>query len=105
MDVLMVYPSTAWLKVTYGGKTGYVLSRYVAIEGDETYRAGTVTAASSLNVRGGAGTGHAVVGLLKRNDTAVIVSSVKSGGSTWYRILYGGQYGYVSANYMRRQGS
>jgi uncharacterized protein YgiM (DUF1202 family) len=104
MTVLMVYPSSTWLKVTYSGKTGYVLSHYVIIEGNRAYKAGTVTT-TALNVRASYSTRAAVLGVLKRNETVVIVSSVKSGGYTWYKIQYAGGTGYVDSRYMRRQAS
>ena len=104
MTVLMVYPSSAWLKVTYSGQTGYVLSHYVITGGKSAYKAGTVTSAS-LNVRRTAGSTASVVGTLKQNQTVLIVASVRSGGRTWYKFPYAGGYGYVDARYMRRQGS
>ena len=104
MTVLMVYPSSAWLKVTYSGKTGYVLSRYAVTGGKSAYKAGTATGAS-LNVRRTAGSTASVIGVLKKNQTVIVAASVRSGGRTWYKVLYGGGYGYVDARYMRRQGS
>jgi uncharacterized protein YgiM (DUF1202 family) len=105
MTVLKVYPSASWLKVTFSGKTGYVLSHYVITDGNKAYKAGTVTASGTLNVRAGAGTGNRIIGTLTKNQTTVIVSSAKAGGITWYKIRYAGAYGFVDSRYMRKQGS
>lgn len=65
---------------------------------DTTYSAtGTVTA-TSLNVRSGPGTNYGRVGLLYKNDSVKIVST--SGGS-WYKIVFGSGYGYVSSAYIK----
>jgi D-alanyl-D-alanine carboxypeptidase len=104
MTVLMVFPSSTWLKVSYSGKTGYVLSHYVIVGGKAAYKAGTATA-SSLNVRSGTSNSKSILGVLKSGQTVLITSSVKSGGTTWYKVLYGAGYGYVDSRYMRKQGS
>jgi uncharacterized protein YgiM (DUF1202 family) len=100
----MVYPSVTWLKVTYSGKTGYVLSHYVVTAGNPAYKAGTVTSAS-LNVRKTASASATCLGALSKNQTTVVEAPVKAGGKTWYKIRYSGGYGYVDAGYMRKQGS
>ncbi len=56
---------------------------------------GTVTA-SALNVRKSASTSATVLGTLKKGATVVIVSK----GSSWHKIEYGSDYGYVSASYI-----
>lgn len=56
----------------------------------------TVTA-SSLNVRSGSSTDHAVLGTLS-NGTSVTVSELESNG--WYKISYNGQTAYVAGNYL-----
>ena len=62
----------------------------------ETY----VVTASALNVRSGPGTGYAKIGMLYSGAT---FSGSVSGG--WARLNYNGRTGYVSADYIRKQGS
>ncbi|MCC8156365.1 MAG: SH3 domain-containing protein [Oscillospiraceae bacterium] len=56
----------------------------------------TVTAASGLNVRSGAGAEYSRLGALSYG-TSVTVSSIESG---WAKITYNGQTAYVSADYL-----
>ena len=52
--------------------------------------------ATTLNVRKGAGTAYARMGLLKKGDKVQVLSV--TGG--WAKIAYGDAVGYVSANYL-----
>ncbi len=60
----------------------------------------TVTA-SSLNVRSGPGTNHAIIGGLSKNQT-VSVSSISNG---WATISYNGRTAYVSSSYLSETSS
>jgi uncharacterized protein YgiM (DUF1202 family) len=101
MTVLQVYKTNSWLKVSYNGKTGYVMSRYVTVAGNKSYKAGTVTA-KTLNVRSGAGTKYSALGKLKSGETVVVTKTIKVKRVTWYRIQYMGKTGYVEAKYIRK---
>ena len=65
---------------------------------------GVVTISSgTLNVRAGAGTDFAVVGLLQKNDTVTVLGSQKNGNDLWYEIEKGTLKGFVSAAYITLQ--
>ena len=58
------------------------------------------TTASVLNLRAGAGTNYAVIGKLKKGTGCTILSSK----GNWRRVkTFGGQVGWVSANYLTKQ--
>jgi uncharacterized protein YgiM (DUF1202 family) len=99
--VLQVCSTTTWLKISYSGKTGYVLAKYAAISGGTTYRAVTVTVAS-VNVRSGAGTGFSILGAAKSGNTFVAYpTKVSSSTGTWYKVIYGAYTGYIDIRYAR----
>ena len=95
-----------WYAIAYNGSTGYVSSAYVVKDGAATPTAtnapsqpgksGRVTA-SSLNVRKGPGTGYARIGSLRLGDTVTFYEQEQG----FYRILYQGAVGYVSAQYIK----
>ena len=49
----------------------------------------------SINVRGGPGVSYPVIGRLKRGEEIISVEN-----SSWYKIDYAGETGYVSATYI-----
>jgi N-acetylmuramoyl-L-alanine amidase len=51
---------------------------------------------TSLNVRGGYGTGYSIIGTLPNSAKVNIVEEYNG----WYKILYNGGYGYVSGAYI-----
>lgn len=93
--VLQVHTTATWLKVTYSGKTGYVLAQYAKIGGNTAYKACTATG-SSLNVRSGAGTSYSIIGTLSAGDTVVVTAT-----GSWYKIQFGSATGYIDARYAR----
>ncbi len=99
---------TWWYRLTYNGKTGYVSSKYVKTTTSsgttETPKSakGTVSASDGLNVRKGAGTSYSIIGSLTKGKSVEIVANAKdSSGTTWYKIVYNGSYGYVSSAYVK----
>lgn len=97
-----------WVKVTVNGKTGYVYNRYLSdANGSTSSSTPTPTTTSNvskvvyvvntsaLNVRSGPGTSYNVVGGLSRGASANVVGS----SGKWYKISYGGGYGYISSSY------
>ena len=102
--------SSGWVKVNYGGKTGYVSSTYL---GSYTTTGGTTTPAPSvptvpaettsvtkttvnLNLRSGAGTGYGILLTIPKGSTVNLISS--SGG--WTKVTYGSKTGWVSSTYL-----
>ena len=58
------------------------------------------TTASTLNLRAGAGTNYAVIGKLKKGTGCTILATK----GNWRRVkTFGGQVGWVSANYLTKQ--
>ncbi|MDO4174486.1 MAG: SH3 domain-containing protein [Eubacteriales bacterium] len=97
-----------WVKVTVNGKTGYVYNRYLTdADGSSSSSTTTTTSTSNvskvvyvvntsaLNVRSGPSTSHSVIGGLSGGASANVVGS----SGKWYKISYGGGYGYISSSY------
>ncbi|MBC8532344.1 SH3 domain-containing protein [Gehongia tenuis] len=100
--------ANGWYKIDYNGSIGYVSGDYLSYSPNgggsttpenpnpgEGIGTGVVTAVV-LNVRSGAGTGYSKIGSLNKN-TAITVTQVLSG---WYKIIFNGGVGYVSADYV-----
>lgn len=101
--VKIVGSENEWVKVEADGKTGYVHSDYILIDGAVTTeatqatatRTGTITG-SKVNVRKGAGTSYSVIGKLVKGDVVDVIEQ----GATWTKISIGTQDGYVSNDYI-----
>ncbi len=103
-----------WYKLTYNGKTGYVSSSYVTTTSTSsssssstsssavTFKLGTTTAESGVNVRAGAGTSYSVLTVLPYGSLVTVTGSAKaSNGKVWYKYKYSSsKTGYVSADYI-----
>ncbi|WP_297521642.1 SH3 domain-containing protein [uncultured Clostridium sp.] len=106
------YETNNWYNITYGsGKIGYVSKNYITLSesGNEGSGGGTTTpetdkktgivynVSNTLNVRSGAGTNHAKVGILKAN-ASVTINYAKDG---WYNIDFNGSTAFVSDDYIK----
>ncbi len=61
-----------------------------------------VSANSNLNVRQGPGTGYGTMGSLSAGAKVTVVDEAKAtDGAVWYKIKFGGGYGYVHSDYVR----
>ena len=58
---------------------------------------------TALNLRAGAGTSSAIVGILLKYDTVTVYGTEQVGKTNWYAIEAGGGYtnGYVAARYIQ----
>ena len=101
-----VDPATGrtWGKLTTGGWASLYYMTKVGSSGDApsgsqtTGTTYTVTA-SALNVRSGAGSNNAIIGLLWRGSKVTVVTTAKdSGGSSWGQLSSGG---WVSMSYLQ----
>jgi uncharacterized protein YgiM (DUF1202 family) len=90
--VQLIEEGSAWHKVRYGGKEGYMYAKYLDVS---TAVYGKVTT-SYLNVRKGASTSYSIIGRLSKGDVVQIVSK----GSKWYKIVYKSGVAYVYASYI-----
>lgn len=95
-DVKIVDKTGNWLKVNYKNTTGYVSGAYVSSIYNEAKTEGYVMGCNTLNVRSGPGTEYARKGSLV-NGTKVHIISTSLG---WSKIIYNGNYAYVSASYL-----
>ena len=116
--VEIVSTSGKWHKIKYKNGYGYVSADYIKINSsntskpeskpeqkpdtkpEATTKTGTVNA-SSLNVRSGASTKNSVIGSLNRGAKVEIVST----SNGWHKIKFKNGYGYVSADYIKVNGS
>ncbi len=90
-----------WLKVEYSGKSGYVLAKYVKVNGSSKNKVCMIISSGALNVRSGAGTTHKLLGTVKSGTTLVVTEVVKASPDNWYKVVLSGGTGYVNAKYCR----
>jgi len=94
-----------WCRVTYAGKTGYVMDKYLRFTNERPDDAQQETADGSVQVATGGG------GLNLRetaSDQAKVLLSIPNGaqvtmlqkGSDWCRVRYNGAEGYVMTRYL-----
>jgi len=115
-----------WYKITYNGKTGYLSGSYLTVKKTEppasseeeennapdeeeeelpepvTFKLGTTTADSGLNVRSGAGTGYSLLTVLAKGTVVTITGSEKaSNGKVWYTFQYSSsKTGFICSDYV-----
>lgn len=95
-DIVQVLEKgTAWHKVRYGGKEGYMYAAYLKIS-SSTF--GKVTG-SILNVRKGPSTSTQKLDRLERGDIVEIIEK----GTSWHKIRYQSSVAYVYAKYIEIQ--
>ena len=107
-SVTVLDSSSSWYKVTYSGKTGYVLGQYVQITSTTptpkptaaptVIGTGRITASAGLNMRSGPGTSY---GILISIPFGATVSVLDISNSSWYKVTYSGKTGYVSSQYIQ----
>jgi len=95
-----------WYKLTYSGKTGYISKSFTKSSNPiQTPAAPSAPASktvyvntpgSSLNVRSGPGTNHAVLGSLKHGEKI----TVSDENNTWYKLTFAGKTAYVSRSFV-----
>ena len=94
--------NSGWYKVNYNGKTGYVSSSYVSINGSTENKPSIVTekgvTTANLNLRVEASTSSKIITTIPKGKTIEIVEKLNSG---WYKVNYNGKTGYVSSKYVR----
>ena len=84
-----------WYKIDYEGAAAYILSTYASLIRD----AGMVTA-GSVNIRQETSETSSRVGGMTFGTGVWILSEVKSGSDTWYKIIFDEGTAYVKADYV-----
>ena len=98
----------SWYKVSFGGKTGYVMKNYIDLVsaesagGSETLYESAVDgeATERVNMRKTASTGASVVKVVSKGGNVRVIG--ETGG--WYKVEYSGKTGYISKDYIRVTG-
>ena len=96
-EIEIVSTANGWCEVRFDGKTGYVASDYVEVNGQSLGQLRGIIIGSCLNVRSGPSTGH---GIVTKVYAGAIVDILEKTGD-WYYISYNGYKGYVCADYVR----
>ncbi len=96
-----VNKDSKWLKVEYSGKSGYVLAKYVKVNGNSKNKVCMIISSGALNVRSGAGTTHKLLGTVKSGTALVVTEVIKASPDNWYKVILSGSTGYVNAKYCR----
>ncbi len=88
---------TGWYEVIYNGIKGYMSSQYLKFSESlsAAFGKGTVQG-SSVRLRSAPSTGAAVLGSFNTGASMDITGV----SGNWYQVSYGGQTGYISADYM-----
>lgn len=100
-----------WIMVSIGSKTGYVMKKYVDIDKNSI----TEDVAGALNMYSQSVTGTATARINVRELPMSGSSALKVAGSgdtlellgecgDWYRVSYGGKTGYVTGEYVTKNG-
>jgi len=99
-----------WYKFDYGNTLGYVSSSYVTTSSASsssstkavTFKVGTTTAESGVNVRSGAGTSYSILTVLSNGSVVTVTGSAKaSNGKVWYKYKYSSsKTGYICSDYL-----
>lgn len=86
-----------WYKVTYGGKTGWVSSKYTESISVSSY----VYASGSSNIRSQPNLNGSVLGTLPKGASALYLNDSRydDRGVLWYKVNYNGKVGWVSSKY------
>ena len=87
--------STGWLKMEYGGISGYVYSDYVAVSSSGT-ATGTIVDCSYLSVRSGSNTSYTIIGVVKAGTKHELLGE----NDGWYKIDFEGKEGWISGKYV-----
>ncbi len=97
-----------WLRVTYGGQTGWFKSSYCKAYTEPAPAPNTTVAAvgdkievvntDQVNFRSGAGTGYALIGTIPRNA----LLTVEEVSGTWFRVTFDGKTGWISSSYAKK---
>ncbi|WP_369900037.1 SH3 domain-containing protein [Bacillus manliponensis] len=106
----VVGEENGWFKINHQGKTGYVSSEFVKSGGSSAPESNQVVQvasgnyivnASSLRVRTGPSTSHAILGSLRKGEVVQVTGEEQN----WFKINYGGKTGYISKDYVTKGGS
>ncbi|GAB2903272.1 SH3 domain-containing protein [Neomicrococcus lactis] len=107
-NVSVIGSANGWYKVTYNGKTGWMIDDYLKavtaapaptpqpVPGVDTPALGTYKAKTDVNIRSGAGMTYGVVKVLPVG--AQVTVSASSNG--WLKVSYGTTAGWVAATYL-----
>ncbi len=87
--------STGWLKIEYGGLSGYVYGDYVVISSAGT-AIGTIVDCSYLSVRTGNNTSYTRIGVVAAGTKHELLGE----NDGWYKINFEGKEGWISGKYV-----
>ncbi|MFR5265390.1 SH3 domain-containing protein [Clostridium sp.] len=90
-----------WSKVKYNNSTGYVLSKYISLNGAvDSSKTGTVIT-YDLNVRDSASYNAKVLGTIKVGSSVSVIENI----GEWSKIKYNNSTGYVLSKYVSFNGA
>lgn len=94
---------TNWLKINYFGKVGYVSQNYVNLKEEELENNVGVVTASLVNVRKQPNINSNIIGNVREGKQLTIEEVIETSDknhSTWLKIKFNEQVGYISKNYV-----
>lgn len=98
IEVIEKNPSTGFLKISFEGKTGWIIgsAKYVTIIESMDKTGTTEDISGYLNIRKGPSTSYSTVGKIYPDKTFEIIG--KTDG--WYKIKYNNTVGFVNSSYV-----
>jgi len=89
--------SGSWVKVQYGGTTGYIHSAYLAVADASSLPMGTVARCKyNVNVRSGPGTQYGRIGTAPLHAGFNVLDKV----GAWYKVQYQSTQGFIHGDYL-----
>ncbi|MBQ3423628.1 MAG: SH3 domain-containing protein [Clostridia bacterium] len=96
----------AWYHVSYGGKKGWVSSKYVGKGSGGASQDNRVTTTGSVNLRYGPGLDYADIRAIGEGVTLTWDRTERDErGVLWYRVRYNGDRGWISSRYAKKGSS
>lgn len=86
-----------WYKVSYNGKTGYIIAQYFRVNPESTGTTEGEIRGSDVNMRLGPGTNYGIVATYQKG-TKVNVSGTSG---DWYEVSVNGKYGYIKKDFVK----
>ncbi|MDR1018570.1 MAG: hypothetical protein LBM02_07705 [Lachnospiraceae bacterium] len=94
-----------YLKVTYKGKTGYIVSKRAKWSYAGYSKAISGYTLANVYMKTAVGNNYGNRAYIPKNKTVTLYGYYRVAGYDWYKLGYGGKTGYVSSQYVSKLGS
>lgn len=112
LNSVLVYYNTSvsggvtWYQVLYNNLSGWLMGTYVnVLSSGGGSSAGTLVTNAKVNLRKSASKSSARLGVVPQGVSLAYSDSKTSGGTTWYKVAYGVNTGWLMGTYVSASGS